>query len=352
MKEININYDLLRIIDTLSVMLLHIATATMWTNYENTFNWYVVNSYVTILHWVVPCFVMISGMIFLNPNKKISIKTLYSKYIKRIIVAYLFWSALYSIYDIIAYGGSIKTFITSTFNGHFHLGYLVMLIGLYMITPMIKKSIENMDKKTYEYWLLLGCIFTIAIPLIRKVKLLDTVLEQNLETIGMGFVTGYIFYYLLGYYLYKYDVLPKQRRAIYITTIITTIFCIFINNFFVMNLENRIYLLGPFDISSLSISVSMFLLAKYNFNNLLNNKMKKYIVMISEVSFTMYLVHDFINLLFYRINFKNDLFNSILSVPIIGICVFILSFIVSLIIKKVSVKLKIQKNIIVREMKQ
>ena len=78
MKEININYDLLRIIDTLSVMLLHIATATMWTNYENTFNWYVVNSYVTILHWVVPCFVMISGMIFLNPNKKISIKTLYN----------------------------------------------------------------------------------------------------------------------------------------------------------------------------------------------------------------------------------------------------------------------------------
>ena len=327
-----VNYDLLRIM--LSVMTLHTATAT-WGNVTRETNWFIINSYVTISHWGVPVFVMISGIIFLNPKKQISVKEIYIKYIKRILIAYILWSALYSIYNILTYGGNLITFITSTFSGHFHLWYLVMLIGLYMITPILRVFTRNLDEEVFKYWILLGWVFVVLIPLMRNIPIVNTILDINVKNINLSFLGGYVFYYIMGYYINNYDINKNIRKQIYILTILVSIFCIYINNFSVFNFDKRIYLLGPFDLGTALISISMLLLAKYNFNKfILNEKIKYLIIKISKYSFTMYLVHDFVNMFFYKMGFINTLFNPILSIPLISLCVFIVSLFISFLMNK------------------
>lgn len=337
-----VNYDLLRTIAMLSVMILHTATAT-WVDVTKEIDWFIVNFYVTISHWGVPVFVMISGMMFLNPKKQISIKEIYIKYIKRILIAYIIWSALYSIYNILTYGGNLITFITSTFNGHFHLWYLVMLIGLYMITPILRVFTKNVDKEIYKYWILMGWIFVILIPFVRNIPIVDTVLEININNINLSFLGGYVFYFIMGYYINSYDINKKFRKIIYILAIIVSLFCIYINNFSVFNFDKRIYLLGPFDLGTALIAISMLLLAKYNFNKFIVKEKTKYIItQISKYSFTMYLVHDFVNMFFYKIGFINTVFNPILSIPLISLCVFIISLFISWIIHKTLIYIRIQ----------
>ena len=48
--------------------------------------------------WCVPVFFMISGRFFLDPAKDIPLKVLFQKYIFRLILAFLLWSAVYTAY--------------------------------------------------------------------------------------------------------------------------------------------------------------------------------------------------------------------------------------------------------------
>lgn len=328
-----INFDILRILAMFSVMLLHTSTFN-WEREILDNNWYILNSYVTISHWGVPIFVMISGMIFLDSKKDITLKNIYSKYVKRILLAYIFWSTMYSIYNVYTYGGDFITFITNIFSGHFHLWYLIMLIGLYIITPILRGLIVNIDRRVTEYWLMLMGICTIILPLITKVSIIDTVLKSNIKNLNLNFLEGYIFYFVLGYYLNNFSINLKTRRIIYFITPVLVILSVLINNLSIVFLEKRIYLLGPFDLSSFFISMSLFLLTKYNFININLNKynLQKIILFISKYSFSMYLVHDFINMFFYKIGFNNTLFNPLISIPTITICVFLLSLIISIIL--------------------
>ena len=88
--------DYLRVSATFAVMSLHIA-ADNWLNAGvRSFEWQVFNFYDSLVRFGVPVFVMISGALFLNPDKYIPVKKLYTKYIFRIAAAFVFWSFLYA----------------------------------------------------------------------------------------------------------------------------------------------------------------------------------------------------------------------------------------------------------------
>ena len=80
--------DFLRVFATFAVMVLHLA-AQNWDKINvKTFEWNVFNFYNSIVRWAVPVFVMISGALFLS--KDIQLKKIFSKYILRIVTAFLF----------------------------------------------------------------------------------------------------------------------------------------------------------------------------------------------------------------------------------------------------------------------
>ena len=69
--------DLLRIIATFAVIVLHVSVSKWYESPIREYNWQMFNIYDSLVRWSVPVFVMISGMFFLNPNKEIDFKKVF-----------------------------------------------------------------------------------------------------------------------------------------------------------------------------------------------------------------------------------------------------------------------------------
>ena len=86
---------------------------------------------------------------------------IYKKYIFRIAVLTAFWSCAYFIFRIL--NGELKisgpkSTLGELLYGNYHLWYLWMIAGLYAITPILNRIIE--DNKLCKYLLILcavGC---------------------------------------------------------------------------------------------------------------------------------------------------------------------------------------------------
>ena len=315
MKNRIIYYDILRTISIIAVIVIHVIGNTI-----NTFNlsgipMVVYKSIWQLMYFAVPMFVVISGGIFLNPEKDINLKDLYKKYILRILIALFAFGIIYSLIEIYFINktlnlGSLILAIKNVFTGNLwaHMWYLYLILGLYIISPILKVFIKNCSMKQLQYLLLILFIFTIIIPEISAVL--------NLKIAFNILVTSpYILLYLLGFYLTKYDIPKKYRIANYIFSIIFVILII-INNFLKFFDANIITYTS---IGSFSIVMSLFLLAK-NLNLQLNNKTQKILKNISECGFGIYLIHQLIINVIYKL-LKIDI---ITKIPYIGLVIYTL----------------------------
>ena len=93
--------DSLRVMATFGVILLHTASTQWGETPVSRWNWQMMNLYDSCVRWTVPVFFMLSGMTFLNPEKEITIKSIYKKYILRLVTALIFWGGI--IYGLIRY---------------------------------------------------------------------------------------------------------------------------------------------------------------------------------------------------------------------------------------------------------
>ena len=112
-------------------------------------------------HVAVPIFVMISGANFLNKEKELSIKECWIKYILPLGGTTLIYSFLYAIMTSWQYHHRInlpflKTLIVNTINGHYHMWYIWMIIGIYAIIPFLKMLI-NQSNPVQLWYLIVLC---------------------------------------------------------------------------------------------------------------------------------------------------------------------------------------------------
>ena len=88
-KERIIHWDLLRILAAFSIVMLHVAAQFWYDLDKQSAEWLIANSYDALFRFGVPIFVMISGVLFLNPNYVLSIKRLYKHNLFRVISIYI-----------------------------------------------------------------------------------------------------------------------------------------------------------------------------------------------------------------------------------------------------------------------
>lgn len=205
--------DLLRIIATFGVIFIHLS---MDTNY-----WYVALVYDGMVRWSVPVFVMISGALFLNPRKELSISTVLNKYIKRLLLSYIFWYLFYCLFrftrDCIASNSFEITYLS--FTPHFHLWFLPMLMCVYLLIPILRKITCENDLLRYALLLWVVCL-TFNFIMIRTVPQISGLFQMNQ-------VIGYAGYFLLGYYLAYKSWTKRQQFIIYLSGILGVLIIVF-----------------------------------------------------------------------------------------------------------------------------
>lgn len=221
-KERNISFDVLRIISALSVVILHVSTKFIMMNEVGSLDFKIANFINSISRFGVPVFFMISGAIFLDEKKEVTVKKIWLHNILRMMILFCIWSFVYYIYQSIYFWdfdfwnqGIARTIYGCVFSSE-HFWFLFTLSGLYALTPILRTWIHNAKKKDIEYLLLLYIVFQIMRMTV--ILLIDrTLIQRIMDDIRIIELTGYLGYFILGYYLVKYGLSTKLKIAVYCT---------------------------------------------------------------------------------------------------------------------------------------
>ena len=326
-------FDYLRILASLAVMIIHISAQNWYSTSVTSFQWQTFNFFDSIARWSLPIFVMISGALFLDGNK--SITEIYKKNILRIITAYIIWSTIYAVVASLGQGLSIKSVCKQVIEGPYHMWFLFMIVGLYMITPLVRKIVES--QILTKYFLALALVFTfifqqgIVIMYVAD-ETIAYLASSIIQNINFHFTLGYIPYFILGYYLSKADISPEMRYIIYVLGILgfacTILSASYISIY--MNEPNAV-MYGDFTVNVMLQSLGMFVFFKYNVGPLkVSRKMQTVITRLSKYSFGAYLVHVMVIEQLNNIFGLNTMsFNPILSVIVITLITCVISYAIS-----------------------
>lgn len=334
-------FDCLRIAAAFAVMILHIASQNWYAVETGTYEWRVFNFYDSIVRWSVPVFVMISGALFLG--KRQSIERIFKKNILRIVTAFIFWSAVYALVNLISGRSGPLNALREFVEGPAHLWFLFMIVGLYLIVPLLQKISASMELT--RYFVVLSVVFTFAIPyVITLVSLysekLGSIARGLLNSVCFNFTLGYVSYFVLGYYFSRINIKGKKQWLVYLLGICGLMVTIFASVLFPISDKRAAAVFHDnMTVNVMLVSVSIFVFAQNNLNlTNVSPKVKEAVKKLSEYSFGAYLVHAMVITRLNHILGLNTLsFNPLISVPVIGVIVFVISFAISGVIHQIPV---------------
>jgi surface polysaccharide O-acyltransferase-like enzyme len=160
-----------------------------------------------IWSWNVPMFFMISGVIFLDARKQISLRKLLTKYIFRLVLALFIFGIPFAFMELFFNAGyrfefeQIGLSFLYTLQGKTwdHLWFLYAIIGIYLLLPLFKQFAANVDKKLFEYVLFILFFFTVVIPAAEDIFMFKSGFYIPINSV-------WVFYFLLGHYIHEYNV--------------------------------------------------------------------------------------------------------------------------------------------------
>ncbi|MDO5695534.1 MAG: acyltransferase family protein [Eubacteriales bacterium] len=329
-------YRLLRVLAVWAVVLLH-ALYVSYNLFQTQLSGAVIEWAALLtneLLWAVPCFLMVTGALLLTPEKPLTCRKVYTRYLPRILGALVVWTPLFALFDVVASGTPMNgERIVEAFrhiivgDGWTHLWYLYLLIGLYLLMPFFQRALIASSRR--ELYVLTGIlvVFLSIVPFLQST----------------GFVIGFtipvttIFplYLLLGYGLRT----GRFRRLGIPLFLAGTAASGFI---FIYMMRTGLETKGSWFWSYASLfiivqAVGLFLTVQRLFRN---HRSGRILRLLDETSFGVYLLHMvFIRLLFHhwRINLLNR--PLLFALAVIGI--YLLSFILTAVGRRVPLLRKI-----------
>jgi len=316
------NIELLRIVSMFMIVAHHFSVHGKFTIETTSF---INNIWLQLLSSGgkigVNIFIIISGFFLIN-SKKINL----NKFIK-LFTQLLFYSILIFIIFI---SFRIEPFNIKIFIKHI-LGYPIWWFAktylvLYLIHPYINKLLNSLNKTEYKKLIIFLTIILSFIPTITTVNADD------------GSLVWFIYLYSLGAYISKYPLALNLKISkyllisilLYFLTFSSVIIFDFIGNKNSLFLQHATYLFGMNKLSTLLISLFLFL----TFKNM-KIKYNKLINIVSSATFGIYLIHDsdYIRTFLWQNVFKNATYsNTYILIPY-SLLVILIVFIGCLIIE-------------------
>lgn len=216
-QERLLHLDLLRILACFSVVVLHSAAQHWYGLPLDGKDWFTVNAYDSLARFSVPVFVMISGALFLRPEKEQSLKKLYCHNILRLAILYIVWSVIYGLFDCLISDQPVidlHAALLEIYSGRYHLWYLPMTIGLYMLLPLFRGWLKNASRSEIRYFLVLYFVLQILRYTLSVLKPTET-FNYLFNLFNIGDVLSYSGYFVLGYYMNRYRPDRRLHKWIY-----------------------------------------------------------------------------------------------------------------------------------------
>lgn len=198
-KKINrqSNFDLLRIISTFAVVLIHVNANVADSNNISLVGFNFCSLINIITRFSVPCFVMLSGAFILSNEKNADYKHFYAKSFYKIgipLVIILILSFLIAEMKAIIGGRDLLNPVFELLSGNLNnCWFMFMLVGLYFLVPIvirIKKSISN---RSY----IIGSFIWLFVAMISQLTSTYSV------SWAFGIIFSFVGYFLVGNVIYE-----------------------------------------------------------------------------------------------------------------------------------------------------
>lgn len=330
--------DFLRIGSIFAVVIIHVA-AQYWYDLDvGGFDWNVLNIYDSLVRWAVPVFVMISGALFLDPDKEQPLKKLWSKNILKIVVVVMVWGLVYAL----LYSPMPDFSLQSTYDflatwswGHYHMWFLFMILGLYVMVPILR-CITKSQKATI-YFLAVAFVLNILIPFLATFGHL-TLLTRLMERMRFEMPMGYSFYFVLGYWLTTVELKSSRRKVVYGAGILgaigTAALTAWLSN--TTGGANETYY-SYFSLLVCIAAVAVFLAARECFGRGWTPRWPVGLKRLSGCILGVYLVHIIVLNWLASIGFDSVSFCPLIAVPILALAVFAISLCISLVLSRLPI---------------
>ena len=206
--------DRLRNLATVMVVAIHVSGSVAQGNTEyDTFFWWTGNVWDSLARPSVPLFVMLSGFLLLGKDYELGY--FLNRRFSRVVVPALFWMVIYSFYNFKAKGAPAT--VADAIRGivekpvHYHLWFIYLIIGLYMIYPILRPWIRTAKERDYLYFFACCILGTWVYKILWVFFGISIGVYFELFTNNCG-------YFVLGYYLGNKpmrgeDTIPEGRIA-------------------------------------------------------------------------------------------------------------------------------------------
>jgi len=282
----------LRACAILFVIMLHSYTPyfTDAANYD-TRTWFAMLFINAFSRAGVPLFFMMSGYLLMSDKKSLDVGNFYKKRLPRIIIPLVIYSTVFYVYDCIsgAQTFGVFDFLSKLFSAHnggmrYHLWYLYTLIGFYLVTPFLKRIVDNCTRKQLWTFQIVVMFFTAIMPVIHLTTPVYVYFFDPL-------FNGYMGYFIFGYVLGTADTDNKYAPLAGIAMIAAGFSLSFFGNHVYSSAEgiNPVFN-GGYYLNHYLIAGGIFILAK-RFYKKGAPAVNKIFALISEASFVMYFVH-------------------------------------------------------------
>jgi len=260
--------DILKILAILGVILLHVS-APLLVPFENSRQWWIGNIYDSLTRWCVPLFVMVSGALVLHQSAQAPLRHFYFLRVRRILVPFLVWSAVYFFYrihvkgDALAPSGFFRMLLTEPI--YYHLWFVYMLIILYLLAPAAGAFLNYSPRKYTWYLIALWVIWASVLPIIDKPLPFDTYFTPDMDDYSALRLSGY---FLLGYMLRDFHVRSGGKRSMVLLAFLAGAGGTVFGTYWISRERGEFhpFFYKYFSITVLAMSLGLFVLVKSIFN--------------------------------------------------------------------------------------
>ena len=248
----------------------------------------------------VNLFIMISGYLLLDKTEEAIV--FFKKRILNILPLFLVFNIIYIYFGKIPIIPVLKGKAISAS----HFWYIYMILGLYLLTPWLQKVLKYAEKETL-FVVFLWFLCNILNPYLRYFNLAE-IPFSNFP------LTGFIGYYILGYFVKKYDNKVKRTSFILIIVIYALGFLLsFLSTKYVLAVTGK-RVSDFFDKNSLGtfiMTISFFVFwCKFNFS-----KRDRIIKIVADSTYFAFLVHLIV--LHFIIKISDEMiFKSVMTIVI------------------------------------
>lgn len=317
------------------VVLLHACLGSYYLFVaQHDLNWYITLAYYTLSRISVPTFVMISGITTIwlkyECDKVVGINDALKR-IKKIIIPIVFWSLFY-LYLLNQFSlGNVLRIIWSP-QGLVHLWFLYMLIGLYLLSPIVSQLFKKDNSRIIRYFLIVWFVFS-------SVNVyFSSFFNSNLgDWFGLftNYQSGFLGYYILGAYMMWRPALSLRHSLLLIFVGFALSYMLVLwDNHGAVTFNNRyLNFLSP-NVAIMSFGF-VSLLRNLNVSDLLSS----YVCYVSPLAIGVYLTHEMI-LKFFReyFGFVGYGYQSIYFIPLLAAVTVVIALFLSFVLRKIQGK--------------